>query len=1056
MTFFHKKYEWTAFTEADLLANGKNGHDFGKGDSFVMSHATVKMATFDNDNTLSGATSSWFGKSDYATDRHGQDGYVDGKAVGCKMYAEQYHVLKGSDGKVYHLIEIKIEGHDSAGAGNGYFTFYGPQPAAGVHLTVTNTCSVSGSWIDYSCLGAGKSAPPNTPPTFTNVPANGVFCVDENTKLVIDLNAKDKDGDAFHFSIEGGEDAKWFEIDAKTGELSFKHAPDFEAPTDKNGDNAYKVIVAVTDTKGGVTHKELTVNVKDVDEAPKCIIIEAEDMKLSCYTVKHASSASDGQYIALTGYNGSATQKFDGPTGEYDFTLRFWDAAKGDGFIKILVNGKLVETVRLNAETNKWSEATIEGLDLKKGDVITLQGYGKGCEFAIIDNIKLCPAEPDANVKPGALEGRLFVDANKDGLDNNEAGVAGVTVQLLNAAGDVVKTATTGADGGYRFEGLQPGDYRVVFPTEVEGRILTEQNVGNDDRIDSDANVATGITDVATVVGGQITKDVDAGVKDPGTAALEGRIFIDENDNALDDAEPGVEGITVRLLTATGALVATTVTAADGSYVFEGLDAGNYVVEFPKTVDGRVLVDANVGTDDTIDSDANTATGRTGVISLEIGELSENNDAGLKDPATASLGNFVFLDANKNGLQDGGETGVKGVTVTLFSAGVAIATTTTDANGNYLFTGLKAGTYTVGFTEKAGFDFTAANVGGNEALDSDADPVTGLTGPITLGIGQTNLEVDAGLVIENRAPDAMNDAAKTCASDAVTVNVLANDTDADGDMLTITKVAGQAITEGGTVDVDGVSISLVGGKLVFDGSEAYADLLVGSKAKVSYSYEVGDGNGGFDTAKVDLTFCGEKNTLETIKNSLPTGGTLVLTRDGAFGGDFYGVTLSGTGDDRFDGKFFDITYCVAAYDPIVPNVEIPYNIYLADQGSVPVGIIARPQNLDMVNWILNQGFEDKDNGDNMSQTYTEAEIQGAIWGLTDNIVFVNSGLGTTANAREIYNLALANGEGFEAGEGDIVGLILDPTAEAEAAGNRQPLIIGVEWDALEQDCFCFA
>lgn len=251
------------------------------------------------------------------------------------------------------------------------------------------------------------------------------------------------------------------------------------------------------------------------------------------------------------------------------------------------------------------------------------------------------------------------------------------------------------------------------------------------------------------------------------------------------------------------------------------------------------------------------------------------------------------------------------------------------------------------------------------------------------------------------------------------------------------------------------TIALVDGKLVFDGSAAYADLILGQKATTSISYQIADGAGGFDTANVDLTFCGAKNTLDTIKDSLPTGGTLVLTRDGALGGDFYGVTLSGTGDDRFDGNFFDITYCVAAYEPIKPDVAIPYNIYLADQASVPSGIVARPQNLDMVNWILNQGFGDKDNGDGNAQNYTEGEIQGAIWGLTDNIVFVNSSLGTNANAREIYDLALANGEGFQAGEGDIVGLILDPTAEAEAAGNSQPLIIGVEWDMLEQDCFCF-
>ena len=1052
MTYYYKKYEWTAFTEADLLASGKNGCDFGIGDSFVMSQPSVKMSTYDDDSKLSG--DSWYDWYDYSEDRSGQDGYVDGKAAGCKMFAEQYHVLHGSDGKTYYMIEIQIEGHDSAGAGNGYFTYYGAQPAAGVELTVVNTCNVSGSWIDYSCLGAGTSAPPNTPPTFTNVPANGVFCVDENTKLVVDLNAKDADGDALNFSLVGGEDAALFEIDAKTGVLTFKAAPDFEAPGSKDGDNLYKVIVAVDDGKGGIKHAELSVCVKDVDETPKCVVYEAEDMNLSCYTVKCASSASGGEYVALTGYHGSASQVFDGASGDYDLTLRFWDAARGDGYVKILVNGHEVGMARLNAENNQWSEVKIEDLNLSKGDVVTLKGYGVGCEYAIIDNIKLCPADPA--IKPGALEGRLFLDADKDGLDNAEAGVAGVTVQLLDSAGNVVATTTTGVDGDYRFDGLQPGEYRVAFPTEFEGRVLTDQNVGSDDRIDSDAGTATGITDVATVLEGQITKDVDAGLKDPGTAAVEGRIFIDANDNAVDDAEAGAGGVTVRLLNAAGAVVATTVTAADGSYVFDRLDAGDYVVEFPKTADGRVLVAANVGADDTIDSDADTATGRTGTISLSIGEVSSDNDAGLKDPATASIGNLVFLDADRDGVQDASEAGVQGVTVTLFMGGVAMATTTTDANGNYLFTGLKAGTYTVGFTEKAGFDFTAANVGPNDALDSDADAVTGITGPITLGIGQTNLDVDAGLVIENRAPEAMDDADKTCADDAVTVDVLANDGDLDGDALSITQVAGQDIVEGGSVDVDGVSIALIDGKLVFDGSAAYADLILGQKATVSYSYEVSDGKGGFDTANVDMTFCGATNTLDTIKDSLPSSGSLVLSRDGALGGDFYGVTLSGTGDERFDGKFFDITYCVSAYDPINPGVAVPYDMYLADEASVPTGVIENPENLDIVNWILNQSFETMDNGDGTGTNYTEAEIQGAIWGLTDDIVFVSSSLGTNANAQEIYDLALANGEGFVAGEGDIVGLVLDPTAEAEAAGNSQPLIIGVEWDMLEQDCFCFA
>ena len=94
--------------------------------------------------------------------------------------------------------------------------------------------------------------------------------------------------------------------------------------------------------------------------------------------------------------------------------------------------------------------------------------------------------------------------------------------------------------------------------------------------------------------------------------------------------------------------------------------------------------------------------------------------------------------------------------------------------------------------------------------------------------------------------------------------------------------------------------------------------------------------------------------------------------------------------------------------------------------------------------------------DGTGETYTEREIQGAIWGLTDNIVFVNETVndGTTANAQEIYDLALANGQGFTPGEGDIVGIAAVPTAEAEAAGNEQTTIIGIRYENLEQDCDC--
>jgi hypothetical protein len=120
-------------------------------------------------------------------------------------------------------------------------------------------------------------------------------------------------------------------------------------------------------------------------------------------------------------------------------------------------------------------------------------------------------------------------------------------------------------------------------------------------------------------------------------------------------------------------------------------------------------------------------------------------------PLPAALGDRVWFDLNRNGIQDEGEVGVAGVTVNLYSGcpagGTPIATTTTDADGLYLFSGLAAGSYTVGFVRPDGYTSTLANQGSNDEVDSDADAVTGMTGCYTLAAGETNLTVDAGFYV---------------------------------------------------------------------------------------------------------------------------------------------------------------------------------------------------------------------------------------------------------------------------------------------------------------------
>ena len=127
--------------------------------------------------------------------------------------------------------------------------------------------------------------------------------------------------------------------------------------------------------------------------------------------------------------------------------------------------------------------------------------------------------------------------------------------------------------------------------------------------------------------------------------------------------------------------------------------------------------------------------------------------------AVSALGDFVWQDTNADGIQDGSELGIDGVMVKLYEDvdgdGVAepggddngaVDTTTTAAGGKYLFTGLTPGGYFVEFVLPADKAFTTQDVGSDETIDSDADPTTGFTDVVTLASGETNLDVDAGLV----------------------------------------------------------------------------------------------------------------------------------------------------------------------------------------------------------------------------------------------------------------------------------------------------------------------
>ena len=119
----------------------------------------------------------------------------------------------------------------------------------------------------------------------------------------------------------------------------------------------------------------------------------------------------------------------------------------------------------------------------------------------------------------------------------------------------------------------------------------------------------------------------------------------------------------------------------------------------------------------------------------------------------SSIGDYVWLDRNRNGIQDDGETGVVGFPVALsgtdLDGNVVNRSTFTFADGSYVFSGLASGTYTVTFGPNGltgGRTFTAQSQGDDPALDSDGDVVTGSTGPLTLAPSTDRRDIDQGII----------------------------------------------------------------------------------------------------------------------------------------------------------------------------------------------------------------------------------------------------------------------------------------------------------------------
>lgn len=307
----------------------------------------------------------------------------------------------------------------------------------------------------------------------------------------------------------------------------------------------------------------------------------------------------------------------------------------------------------------------------------------------------------------GSLAGTVYVDSNKDGKrDTTEQLLSGVTLTLKGTDG-TVRTVQTDTNGNYLFPVLAPGTYTL---TETQPAGLSDFEAATGTKIGTLGGGTAGLNTVATIVippaGGAAT-GYDFREINPvsnGLAKLGGTVYVDGNKNAKREPGEALPGVTVTLtgVDAKGVAIParTTVTGADGSYLFVDLVPGTYTVvetqpvaygDFP-TNTGSAL--GNVG--GTLDKGPN----KTTAIVLAAG--TEARDYDFREVGS-SLAGVVYRDDNHNGVQDAGEPGIAGVPVSAVGGKGEAGRATTDADGRFLIVGLPADTYSLVETHPAGY-----------------------------------------------------------------------------------------------------------------------------------------------------------------------------------------------------------------------------------------------------------------------------------------------------------------------------------------------------------------
>ena len=308
----------------------------------------------------------------------------------------------------------------------------------------------------------------------------------------------------------------------------------------------------------------------------------------------------------------------------------------------------------------------------------------------------------------GQITGRCFLDANYNGMyDEGEEPMPGVKVTAIKQASDEEIAVTySGEDGTYKLTGLRANTYkmRAVLPQDGSDFTRTVSDpLGNHfaARPGRRENFWKNF-----VLAGAEQREMNVGVIYPGT--IVGTVYLDNDFSGTHNGkEKTISGYLVKLLDEKGNTVTTDKTSVKGKYELVDVPPGDYTLSvtalkdyaFTRLGEGNVILNRTNGE------------GYSETIHMGLGDKKTGMDIGMILPGVVT--GSVFADRNDNGIRDGGENGLAGVTVRLMGEEGEAFRAEIGEDGTYLFDAVMPGSYHLEYMLPENAVFARTTSGGN-------------------------------------------------------------------------------------------------------------------------------------------------------------------------------------------------------------------------------------------------------------------------------------------------------------------------------------------------------